>query len=162
MLQETLRKGGAVKRWHTITNVKEQTVASHSWGVASILLDLWPDSSNNLIRAALWHDVAELHTGDIPAPIKWENKEFAHACDKIEKRVQKQLHLFKQLDSVEKTKLKIADLLELMWYCLEEIELGNTKFKDILLVAEKEYSKHRKVNIQADHMCDSILCRGKN
>jgi len=137
-------------------------VASHSWGVASILLDLWPDSSNNLIRAALWHDVAELHTGDIPAPIKWENKEFAHACDKIEKRVQKQLHLFKQLDSVEKTKLKIADLLELMWYCLEEIELGNTKFKDILLVAEKEYSKHRKVNIQADHMCDSILCRGKN
>ena len=85
-----------------------------------------------------------------------------HACDKIEKRVQKQLHLFKQLDSVEKTKLKIADLLELMWYCLEEIELGNTKFKDILLVAEKEYSKHRKVNIQADHMCDSILCRGKN
>ena len=64
MRQKILRKGAKVKRWHTLTNVKEQTVADHSWGVVSIILDVWPNSSIALITFALWHDVPEFAIGD--------------------------------------------------------------------------------------------------
>jgi len=161
MRQKMLREGGAVKRWHTVTNVKEQTVAAHSWGVASIVLDLWPNCSNNLIRAALWHDIAELRTGDIPAPIKWEDKEFALACHNIEQRVQEQFDLFEELTKEEQTHLKMADILELMWYCVDEIKLGNERFKEILLVGAKHYLQFRYTYSEADAMCDHLITEGR-
>ena len=84
MRQKILRKGAKVKRWHTLTNVKEQTVADHSWGVVSIILDVWPNSSIALITFALWHDVPEFAIGDIPVTAKWENKNLAKELEKIE------------------------------------------------------------------------------
>jgi len=161
MRQKMLREGGAVKRWHTITNVKEQTVAAHSWGVASIVLDLWPDCSNNLIRAALWHDIAELHTGDIPAPIKWEDREFALACHNIEQRIQEQFSLFEELTEKEQTRLKMADILELMWYCLDEIKLGNKKFSKILMIGAEHFLHFRYTCSKADAMCDYLIEKGR-
>ena len=66
-------RGGAIKRYHTLETIGEQSVASHSWGVAMILQYLEPNVSKEAILRALTHDVAELFTGDIPAPVKWAN-----------------------------------------------------------------------------------------
>ena len=36
-------RGGAIKRYHTLEIIGEQSVASHSWGVAMILQYLNPN-----------------------------------------------------------------------------------------------------------------------
>ena len=62
-------RGGGVRRYHTEPNLTPQSVAEHSWRVAVIAHLLWPDRPN-IVFAALYHDVAELLVGDIPAPTK--------------------------------------------------------------------------------------------
>ena len=137
MRQEILRKGAKVQRWHTITNVKEQTVADHSWGVASIILDVWPDSSNSLITYALWHDIPEFVVGDVPVTAKWANENLARAVEKAETQVAKEHNLYVKLTTTEKIKLAIADLLEVLWYASEEIALGNSNFLKVFHTARK-------------------------
>ena len=137
MRQEILRKGSKVKRWHTITNVKEQTVADHSWGVASIILDMWPDSSNSLITFALWHDIPEYIVGDTPVTAKWQDENLAKVVEKAERRVAKEHKLYVKLTTIEKFKLAVADLLEVLWYASEEIALGNSNFLKVFHTARK-------------------------
>ena len=131
MRQKTLRDGGGVKRFHTVRNIREQTVAEHSWGVAIICLELWPSGGSALIKAALWHDVPEALTGDVPAPAKWKYPELSKVLDKVEAELEKQLGLKVFLTEEQKLKLKIADTMELLWFSLEEIRLGNKNFKII-------------------------------
>ena len=69
------RDAGDVTRFHTLRTIRQQSVAHHSWGVATLLLHVWPEAPASVLRAALWHDVAEIETGDMPAPIKWANPE---------------------------------------------------------------------------------------
>ena len=77
--------GGEVKRYHTLSTIGEQTVGSHSWGVAVILNWLEPQISKHAILKALTHDVAEKQTGDMPAPTKWNNKDLAFELALVEK-----------------------------------------------------------------------------
>lgn len=62
--------GGETQRFHTITTLRPDTVGQHSYGVACVLMHVWPQASARLLRAALKHDMAEAHTGDMPAPAK--------------------------------------------------------------------------------------------
>ena len=59
--------GSEVKRFHTLTTHQLETVGHHSHGVACLTLMLNPDASRELIIAALFHDLAEQHTGDVDA-----------------------------------------------------------------------------------------------
>ena len=77
-------RGGAIKRYHTLEIIGEQSVASHSWGVAMILQYLDPNVSKEAILRALTHDVAELFTGDVPAPVKWDNPDLVEVLKRIE------------------------------------------------------------------------------
>lgn len=138
MRQEILRKGSKVKRWHTITNVKEQTVADHSWGVASIIIDIWPDSSTSLITFALWHDIPEFIVGDVPVTAKWQNENLARVVEEAETQVAKEHGLYVKLTETEKLKLAIADLLEVLWYASEEVALGNSNFLEVFHTARKK------------------------
>ena len=58
-------------RFHTVAmQAERQTVGAHSYAVSILIDQLWPDSSKQLIMAALYHDVPELILGDIPATAK--------------------------------------------------------------------------------------------
>ena len=132
MQHQMLRKGGSVKRWHTITNVQEQTVAAHSWGVAVIALELWPNSSAAFLHAILLHDISEHVIGDIPAPTKWANPKLTTEVSKIEEKFWKNMGTkFPELTKLEQLKLKIVDIMELLWFCIDEERLGNKNFKEI-------------------------------
>lgn len=69
-----LWKSGCVKRWHSSIDraLRESgdDVGSHSHRVTMLLLMLHPLPSAHLIACALTHDVAEVFTGDMPAPMK--------------------------------------------------------------------------------------------
>ena len=58
--------GSEVKRYHTVTTLVSETVGHHSHGVAMMCLMFDPMASRQLLMAALFHDLAEHQTGDIP------------------------------------------------------------------------------------------------
>ena len=86
--------GGEVKRYHTLSTIGEQTVASHSWGVTLIMVWLKPDISKTAMLKALTHDVAEKQTGDMPAPTKWNNPELAKELSMVEKDIEEALGVY--------------------------------------------------------------------
>lgn len=65
-----MREGGGVKRHHTYKVMGEDTVGNHTFNMLNLLLALHPEPSGNLIKAVLWHDIAERFVGDTPSPVK--------------------------------------------------------------------------------------------
>lgn len=119
-----IRYGGQVRRYHTHRTIGHQTVAEHSWGVATILLQICLPSKE-LLCAALYHDVAEATTGDVPANAKRLNRKLAEGLAELEDQSARILNTATTLTPEEEVVLKAADLLELLWYCHEQLEMGN-------------------------------------
>lgn len=122
----TLFDGSAVKRFHTIPTVTENTVGQHSHGVAMFAWLLEPNCSKNLLLAALMHDLAEQYTGDVPSPAKRAlgiRDEFGI----IEHRLL--ATVFFNVEGVllkkEATVLKLADCADGMLFCARERMYGN-------------------------------------
>lgn len=130
---QPLRKAGYIKRYHTVPTIGDsQTVSAHSWGVATLINEIWPDATKQVLLASLYHDVAEVLTGDMPATVKWKYPDFAAALERVEKLAEDELDLEFALSVREKRQLKIADMLELMLYAGEQIRIGNMHFREVL------------------------------
>lgn len=124
-----IREGGQTQRCHTFPHSSLYNVAVHSYNAASLLLLLMPiPPSLNLIKAVLWHDVAERWTGDIPSPAKWASPELKQLLDNLEQRIFEKLELitiFKELTTEELNWLTSVDLLELYIWAREQEMFGN-------------------------------------
>jgi 5'-deoxynucleotidase YfbR-like HD superfamily hydrolase len=121
-----LFSGGAVARYHT-ERIAPQSVAAHSWGVAAILLELHRPGtpSSELLQCALLHDVAEVATGDLPAPVK-RRLNLGAAFDAAEtEELSRHDIALPALTPVEAWLLKLADCLEGAYYCTEQARMGN-------------------------------------
>jgi len=59
---------GDVTRYHA-SEVSNETLGHHMWGVAILCMMVWPDR-HDLLKAALLHDAHELIVGDVPSPAK--------------------------------------------------------------------------------------------
>ena len=117
-------------RHHTVANQSErQTVGAHSYAVSVLIDQLWPDSTKQLIMAALYQDVPEIILGDIPATAKWAYPEIQQAFEKAEKKVFDDLGLIFVLTPEEKSRLKMADMLELVLYTHRH-SLGSDQMND--------------------------------
>lgn len=123
---EFAMRGGAVARYHTIPTIRQQNVAEHSFGVAWLCWHLSNGSpSAALLMAALIHDVAEHTTGDLPAPAKRRmgiREQFAEAEDEalLEAGITQPV-----LSPEEQVVLKLADVADLLLFCITEISMGN-------------------------------------
>lgn len=145
------RDGGSVIRYHTCRTIGSQTVAEHSFGVAMLII--WLTEGNcsvDLMKAALYHDMAEQHTGDMPATIKKAEDVVKELFDRLEGNFDTQYDLVIDLSFEEKNILKWADTLELLLYCVEEYELGNKNVKKVFNRGYShtfEYSIHAKADM---------------
>jgi len=130
---EMTRCGAGINRFHTTPVIGDpQSVASHSFGVAMLALFLEPDlATMNLIKAALYHDLAEQVTGDVPAHVKWENPAVKASLLEVEKRFEIEWNLDIKLTQYEQNVLRWADMLELLFYCKEQRMLGNKNMDHI-------------------------------
>lgn len=122
---------GQVERYHTVFTLRRQNVGEHSWAVAQIIYFLEDDPSQALIRAALNHDLPEAETGDVPAPLKWGNKEITKELDRLEELWHKRNGTWNVLTPKEKSILKFADSMELVMFCIEEARRGNAPLLDM-------------------------------
>lgn len=128
MNTEYIREAAAVKRCHVVRTIGEHTIAEHSYHVAMLcwkLCDMEP--SANLLKAALFHDLAEVVTGDIPATMKWSSPEMRDLIDGEEYKFNRINKLEISLSQQEELVLKWADGLELAWFCVDQLMLGNRR-----------------------------------
>lgn len=121
---ERVRQGGCVKRFHARPTIGAQSVAEHSWGVAAILWEIC-EPSDALVKAALFHDLAEYDTGDTPFTAKRLSPQLKTALVTLEESIDKDIGMMPHLENEELFYLKMADMLELCWYAVDQRRLGN-------------------------------------
>ncbi len=120
-----MRDAAAVKRYHTVRTLREQTVGAHTFGVMQLIDQIYPEARKEVYIAAMHHDLPELITGDIPAPMKRQLPRLAVLLEEAEKGTVP-LHRDCGLTAFEEAVLKWCDLMELVLWCLEELYHGNT------------------------------------
>ncbi len=120
-------EAGRVRRFHNVDVHHKQPLSEHSWQVAVILLDIYPETNKNLLEYALVHDCGELLTGDIPAPYKAYAPHVAALVRAHEAEfMQEELMIppFSFTDE-ERLALKLADILSGMYQAAYEVIGGN-------------------------------------
>lgn len=137
---EALRASGAVSRFHTVRLIAPETVAEHSFNVVNLVLALTDcRASRHLILAALTHDMGEYVVGDIPSPIKRRLPEQVRAeVARAEEEAIESLHpgladrnILGTLTELESRILAIADVLDGLMKCIEELKMGNATITPI-------------------------------
>lgn len=124
------RLASKVRRFHTCVVSKEESVGEHSLNVANLVLILTDgQASKDLIVAAMTHDMGEAMTGDIPSPVKRQlGAEVSGLINEMENRAIIRIHPYLsdlKLSEEEHTILKVADNLDGLMKCLDELYLGN-------------------------------------
>lgn len=126
-----LYEAGRVKRLHAKSTVAEHTVAAHVYGSLVIAVELAALNSVRLDRVMLtllYHDAAEVATGDIPAPVKRENPELAQWLRELEQAWESRVGLTPpgDLTELECALVKACDTLDLAFNVLYEKMMGNS------------------------------------
>lgn len=150
-----------IERWSLMRNTVTENISEHSLETAVIAHALAVIGNRrlgkqlNAEKAALigiYHDAAEIITGDMPTPIKHFNSEISNAFKNIERNaVGKLLDMlpddlkldyegvfYKQEEDIYLWKLvKAADKISALIKCIEEEKAGNCEFKSAFTSAEE-------------------------
>lgn len=125
------RVAGQVRRWHTQTVVQSQTLAEHQWNTARVLLAIWPAATREVLLFALFHDLGEQVTGDLPYPVKANNPALKSATAGLESSWYRGMIIPWNLPPLpaisynEAWTLKMAEMLECWEFLLQETVMGN-------------------------------------
>lgn len=120
-----LREAGAVKRYHTVRTHRTQDLAAHTFGVMCLLNQVMPDCRKEVLVAVLHHDLPELVTGDIPAPVKRASPTLDIALEDLERGTAPLYYNTDHLTPLESAAIKWCDTFELVLFCMEELMMGN-------------------------------------
>ncbi len=139
-----------IKRWGLMRSTREENTQEHSWQVAVVAHAL-AVISNRLFGGqldegrvavlALYHDVSETVTGDLPTPVKYANSEIERVFHALEDAAVEELagklpaelqpHFRPVLlpqPGPEEELVHIADKLCAYLKCAEELNCGNQEF----------------------------------
>jgi len=145
-----------INRWGLMRNTQYENLLEHSSECAilahalALIGNTYFNKSYNadsVALKALYHDISEIYTGDLPTPVKYHNKDISSSYKDIEKNAINKLisRLPEELKSeyekaldheeneCEKVIIKAADKLCALIKCIEELANGNREF----LKAEK-------------------------
>ena len=126
-----------IQRYSITPRITNETVAEHSFFVATYVMELYKDYKfdlNKAVQMAIIHDFAESFIGDITLSTKTMCPDLVEAVSNAEKEVMFQnfpsfiyelYREYEQRTSVESLIVKLADTLQVKQYAGNEIELGN-------------------------------------
>lgn len=150
-----------INRWGLMRNTRKENLIEHSAEVAMIahalaIIGVTRLGKNynvgEITTVALYHDLPEILTGDLPTPVKYYNEESLKAYQKVEEQATENIlnGLPKDLRPVyhgiisstilteeEKKLVKAADKLSALIKCIEEKKAGNAEFDDAKTSTEK-------------------------
>jgi len=142
-----------IKRWGLKRNAYEENVMEHSWEVSviahtlALIKNRYFDGSvdaNAIATAALYHDVTEVITGDLPTPIKYHSEKITTAYKQIEQQAENELigllpeklqqdfaSLIQHNNMPEGHEgiIKAADKISAYLKCQAELKAGNSEFE---------------------------------
>lgn len=140
-----------ITRWGLMRNTFSENLQEHSHQVAILahalalirreILHLPGPDPEQCAVAALYHDAAEILTGDLPTPIKYYSPELRQAYRTVEDAAGEKLlsmlppallesyrdYVLEQNEAVNPI-VKAADKLAAYIKCLEELKAGNQEF----------------------------------
>lgn len=139
-----------INRWGLMRNSREENIAEHSLDVA-IIAHLLCELRNsrfggnvNPERAAvlaIFHDVPEIITGDLPTPVKYFSSDISKAYKKVEAAAVDELvsqipadiaedyrEILAPDDAELASLVKAADKISALIKCIEERKSGNNDF----------------------------------
>ncbi len=172
-----------IPRWVLMRNTRQENICEHSYDVAVLahalaLLENTRFGGNvdaeKCVMIALYHDLPEILTGDMPTPVKYVDDTMRNAYKQVESGAIGQLlqllpddlrapyaALMQPTDalSAEKRIVKAADKLSALIKCEEELKQGNTEFQSARASTEETLrAMHMKA---ADCFLDEFLppCR---
>ncbi len=162
-------------------NMRKENVAEHSYITAVVAHALCAIENElyggklNPDRAAvlaLYHDSAEVFTGDLPTPVKYRSDELKTAYKAIEEKAEKKLieflppelsDTFSKVVSPNKTEpeykfMKYADKLAALIKCNEELSAGNAEFAAAKKSVEKAFEsvQEKSVKYFIENFADSF------
>ncbi len=153
-----------IKRWGLMRSTREENTQEHSWQVAVVAHAL-AVISNRLFGSrldegrvavlALYHDVSETVTGDLPTPVKYANSEIERVFHALEAAAVEELagklpaelqEAFRPVllpqPSPEEELVHIADKLCAYLKCAEELQSGNQEFEVAFAAAAEKMEKY--------------------
>jgi len=162
-----------VNRFSTCRILNPETVAEHSFFVAyyALLLARWctaqisvhclPLNQEKLLARALFHDIDEAVTGDVPRPFKYSDDDLKHKLDIVAAKGVKKITsklwgespighgMFEDWkdakdDTLEGRILEFADFLSVLSYIYEEIRASNTIMQEHIAGMQEYYDKFTK------------------
>lgn len=134
-----LREAGLVERCHVLPHLRSYNNAQHTWGVCCLLHIFWPEDPH-LVTFALFHDVPERWTGDVPAQVLRANPALKTAFAGQDEMIMSALRLpcEHSLVDTDFVRFKACDRLEFWLWTWEEEALGNR----MVLNAREEIESH--------------------
>ena len=139
-----------IRRWALMRNTRSENISEHSHEVAVLAhaLALLTNrhygghvDAEHCALLAVYHDVPEILTGDMPTPVKYYNPAIRAAyrqveqaaCDKLLSMLPEDLRedyrpLLVEEESEEQRLVKAADKLSALIKCVEELAQGNQEF----------------------------------
>ena len=143
-----------IDRWGLMRCTRTETLSEHTLETAMLTHALIEIANTRFgksldagkaVLMALYHDGAEIITGDLPTPVKYHNDEIKHAYDSIEQNAVGRLLSMLPDDlvpsfekcfapdaedkAVYRPYVKAADKLSAVIKCVEELKAGNAEFK---------------------------------
>lgn len=140
-----------IKRWQLMRSTREENIMEHSQSVAMLAHALvciengvfgGNVNAEKAVLYAVYHEVSEVMTGDLPTPVKYFNQsihgEYAKLeslavekiADTLPAEMKEGIYPYLQADksSQEYKFVKAADKLSAYIKCLEELRSGNNEF----------------------------------
>ncbi len=139
-----------IDRWALMRGARQENVSEHSLEVAMLAHALAVLGNTYLGKqydcgaialTAIYHDAPEIITGDMPTPVKYNNKTLSRAYRELEKETEEKLlsmlpaemrqsfvPLLSPEDEAVKKIVKAADKLSAYIKCIEEEKSGNHEF----------------------------------
>lgn len=126
-LLQRIRRGGQIVRYHTHNLLKPPSNAEHMWNVAALCWQLDPELDARTLLTALFHDIAEYDTGDMPAWVKRANPELREMLAAAEQRALERMGMawVEACDEGMHALVKVADYLDNVLTALDERRRGN-------------------------------------
>ena len=137
-----LKRMRFINRWSLMRNTEIENIQEHSLEVAMVAHNLGAIKNeyfggnvdiNKVAVIAMYHEVSEIFTGDMPTPIKYFDPKLRELYGEVETLAQEKIYKPILVDaeaSPEWPIVKAADTISAYMKCVKELKAGNDEFKE--------------------------------
>ncbi len=160
-----------IRRWQLMRSQRDENIMEHSQSVAmlahalAVIHNKVFGGNVNVEKAvlyAMYHEISEVLTGDLPTPIKYYNHNIRNAYKDLERSAAERMAgmlpevlkgelspcILADEDSEEYKLVKAADRLSAYVKCLEELRAGNGEFEKAKKSIEEDLRERRMPEVE--------------